>query len=749
MADYTDRPWLVPGHMYQYDIGWLVDKILSFEIELNTAIDLKTIHYADPIQWDITTQYAPNTVVVDPKTGTAYMSKAAVPSGILLTNTDYWVVIFNYQRIYDKIMSGVAFNDKDNLNASKDLQVNDLVWYGGELYRVTRTISEGALYIPGTNITPTTIESLLSTYYGRDRVSQVLNDTYNVSGDFTVNAGDISETAENLTLHSTKDTLIDADGKLTEQIAGSREIDVDGDDSLHVDGVTSINRGGAVTEVYGSSVDKRVAGAFTENFEDTVTSTFNGKHIIKANDETRSYSGNLVINDFNITKSLPAKPVNALSLGFSNDRTAYNDEVFARNAGIPIYFPAGVYKFKNPITIYQSIYGVGATPGIESLDQLTYFECDTDDYAIKFADVACDRIVKGIVINVPNGGGIEYSTSAYSACRIDNVTIGSVKTIGINIAPLTLQSRCMTVDNCQVFGGTLTTNIAYKFTFNAPDCRLTNSYCGQIQIGLRCEANIITLANVHLWNGLAGGSATSEWWRETKGLSLDGCTLSASNLYLDTQFIPIFGTGKTSYVYIDNLLIWYDDTIKTADNDGSFMYGQLEVYIKNSYIYPSNKLANIPLYDGFHCDNFTLVSDSEYNYNLFPNCSTSKNVYDISNSETGYCEIATIYSPEWGCTTLDIRSNYGDIVTVNISIGASTIVNKVTLAGALNMLYKIENNVVHVYLNNIRYTRLNITAQSSFKHFATNYNVIRIDRSKYVRPVLTSAEGLTAISEKI
>lgn len=300
MGNLSDKPWLVPGHMYQYDIGWLVDKILSFETELNTAIDLKTIHYADPIQWDITTQYAPNTVVVDPKTGTAYMSKVPIPSGILLTNTDYWVVIFNYQRIYDKIMSGVAFNDKDNLNASKDLLVNDLVWYGGDLYRCTRAIPEGTTYIPGTNLTPTTIADCLATYYGRDRVAQVLNDTVNVLGDYTLNAGDAALTASNLTLHSTKDTHIDADGNLTEQVTGgktseiggkltvrvtgSREIDVDGDDSLHVDGVTSVNRGGAVTEVYGSSVNKRVTGAFTENFEDTATSTFNGKRIVKAKD---------------------------------------------------------------------------------------------------------------------------------------------------------------------------------------------------------------------------------------------------------------------------------------------------------------------------------------------------------------------------------------------------------------------------------------------------------------------------------
>lgn len=300
MNNLSDKPWLVPGHMYQYDIGWLVQKILSFETELNTAIDLKTIHYADPIQWDITTQYSPNTVVVDPKTGTAYMSKVPVPAGVLLTNTDYWVVIFNYQRVYDKIMSGVAFNDKDNINASRDLLVNDLVWYGGDLYRCARAIPAGTTYIPGTNLTHTTVADCLATYYGRDRVAQVLNDTVNVSGDYTLNAGDIAETASHVTIHSTQDMLLDADGnlteqvtggktsevggKLTEQVTGSREIDVDGDESIHVDGVTSINRGGAVTEVYGSSVDKRVTGAFTESFDDTATFTFNGRSIVKSKD---------------------------------------------------------------------------------------------------------------------------------------------------------------------------------------------------------------------------------------------------------------------------------------------------------------------------------------------------------------------------------------------------------------------------------------------------------------------------------
>lgn len=238
------------GHMYEFDLCWLVEKILSFESQLNQAIDLKTIHYADPIQWDITTQYAPNTVVVDPKTGTAYMSKVPVPAGILLTNTDYWTVIFNYQDIYTKIMEGVAFYNGQTDYASKALLVNDLVWYGLDLYRVTRAIEEGGKLIPGTNLVKTSIESLLSNYYGRDRTATLLNDTLNVSGDYTVNSGDIAETSTSRTIKVTAD----------------REIDVDGNDSVHIDGASTINVGGLRTEIFANDKTEGVVGKYTAKY---------------------------------------------------------------------------------------------------------------------------------------------------------------------------------------------------------------------------------------------------------------------------------------------------------------------------------------------------------------------------------------------------------------------------------------------------------------------------------------------------
>lgn len=263
-----NKGFLIEGHYYQYDLQWLIDKLLSFEDSIKTVIDLQTIHYADPIQWNITTQYSPNTVVVNPQNGTAYMSKQAVPSGVQLSNEAYWTVIFNYQQIYEKICSGVAYNNMDSVYATKDFLVNDLVWYDLNLYRVTRAISTGGQLLPGTNLTPTNIESLLSAYYGRDRTAQVMNDTVNVTGDYTLNAGDIAETSTNR----------------TEKVTADREIDIDGSDSIHVDGVTTINRGGSITEINRAAYDRQTVGPSTEVFEDTATSTYNGKRNIIAKD---------------------------------------------------------------------------------------------------------------------------------------------------------------------------------------------------------------------------------------------------------------------------------------------------------------------------------------------------------------------------------------------------------------------------------------------------------------------------------
>mgnify|MGYP002765440400 CR=1 FL=1 len=321
-----DKDYFITGDMYQYKLGWLIKELMSFKQDLATAIDLKTIKYADPIQWDITTQYPANTVVVNPKNGTAYMSKVPVPAGVELTNTNYWVVVFNYQDIYNKIMDGVAFNDRDQDYATKDLLVNDLVWYAGELYRVTRAIPTGSKYIPGTNLVTTTIESLLARYYGRDRTAQISNDTVNVSGDYTLVAGDIAETSTNRTIKVTKD----------------REVDVDGSDSVHVDGASTLNVGGLRTEVYAGDKTVGVTGSYTGKFGSASFETGASSWLVKFPDKTVNLAD--IHNPvFNTVKDYGAK-----GDGITDDTAAI--KACLKNESL-IYFPAGTYRVTETLTL--------------------------------------------------------------------------------------------------------------------------------------------------------------------------------------------------------------------------------------------------------------------------------------------------------------------------------------------------------------------------------------------------------------
>lgn len=314
------------GHMYEFDLCWLVEKILSFESQLNQAIDLKTIHYADPIQWNITTQYAPNTVVVDPKTGTAYMSKVPVPAGILLTNVDYWTVIFNYQDIYTKIMEGVAFYNGKTDYASKALLVNDLVWYGLDLYRVTKPIEEGGKLIPETNMVKTSIESLLSNYYGRDRVATLLNDTLNVSENYTVNSRDIAETSTNRTIKVTAD----------------RGIDIDGNDSVHIDGTSTLNVGGLRTEVYAGNRTQQVNGTQTERYNSISSEVKTKSWQIKFPDKTIDLH-NLETPAFTTPEEYGAK-----GDGITDDTVAIQA---AFNSGKNVFFKRTSYKVTESLIV--------------------------------------------------------------------------------------------------------------------------------------------------------------------------------------------------------------------------------------------------------------------------------------------------------------------------------------------------------------------------------------------------------------
>lgn len=144
------------------NLDYLLKRMKQLDEIVKNFISLNSIKYADPIQWNITTQYETNTVVVDPNDGTAYLSVQPVPAGVSIANTSYWTPIFTVG------MSGnqniTSRDDGSNVLSTFTSSAGDWLLWNGELYKVTQTINLNEAYVVGYNITRYTVEDFIDDY---------------------------------------------------------------------------------------------------------------------------------------------------------------------------------------------------------------------------------------------------------------------------------------------------------------------------------------------------------------------------------------------------------------------------------------------------------------------------------------------------------------------------------------------------------------------------------------------------------
>ncbi len=145
---------------HEMNLDWLIEEIGKLVNEVTNFVSLNAIKYADPIQWDITRQYEKNTVVVDPMSGTAYLSVAAVPIGAQLNRTEYWTVIFDLGSFIVKAGKNFAntYEDTATTTATVNTPAGGWIMWGETLYTANVNITAGDAYVPGANITQITVE---------------------------------------------------------------------------------------------------------------------------------------------------------------------------------------------------------------------------------------------------------------------------------------------------------------------------------------------------------------------------------------------------------------------------------------------------------------------------------------------------------------------------------------------------------------------------------------------------------------
>ncbi len=145
------------------NLDYVLRQIRDIKRIIDDFVLFNSIKYADPIQWNITTQYAKNTVVIDPNTGTAYLSVKPVPSGVLLTNTDFWTVIFTLNII--GVNQNITLRDDgSNLLATFESVEGDWLIWNNILYRVTRDIALNTQYVVGYNLERFSVELFIKAY---------------------------------------------------------------------------------------------------------------------------------------------------------------------------------------------------------------------------------------------------------------------------------------------------------------------------------------------------------------------------------------------------------------------------------------------------------------------------------------------------------------------------------------------------------------------------------------------------------
>ena len=154
-------------NFHELNLDWIIEIIKEQEEHLSNFVSLNTIKYANPFQWNITRQYAQNTLVIDPESGTAYLSLQPVPTGVQIVNTDYWTPVFTLQNFTGALKKAIsAFpQQEDGQAATQVIPANTVFWVGDKLVRNDSEIPVTSLVIVGSNCKQLDTVSLIREVY--------------------------------------------------------------------------------------------------------------------------------------------------------------------------------------------------------------------------------------------------------------------------------------------------------------------------------------------------------------------------------------------------------------------------------------------------------------------------------------------------------------------------------------------------------------------------------------------------------
>lgn len=585
-------------NFHDLNLDWIIDTLNDFNVRLTNFVSLATIKYADPILWDITSQYEANTVVVDSQ-GNAYLSVQPVPSGVSLDRTEYWTKIGNFDELFANVKKAITPNDEGHsTTATAARAVDDLVWVNGALVRITRAMNAGDAYVQGSNCVTSSTNEIL-----RYLLAALVTEQQTRAEAITQLQTALEAEKQARTEADTQ--LQNSVGDINTTLPNKIDKDTTGDLAQTVDGAYSLKFKSTVSDpaiIDAPAVNKPVTIGNINGGVKLKGQLYTSALIQKFDDLFNKW----VIHDgagreFNVavlkngTKyaPIPHSPVDIrtfqdLKMDGTDDIT---DTINYHSPDVPLFIPAGTYKISAPLRLKHSLYGAGSSrdPARGTSDTILQYTANPTAFGTQgVITVTANTVTGNIVIAnldiICNGmiGGIVFTTDKYTDNYIYNVSIGNVKSYGVYLQPFnsTLSRYCY-MDNVSVWGFSdvhpserVAGNVAFYWGDRAPDCCCNNLLAMVCQTGFDCRTNVFG-CNWITYNGIpsggTGGVDANTWWEDTNGLKVTNNDVHITNLYLDTcrRGIVFDGPGKAA-AYINNLIYTInDDTATTGEGNAA------------------------------------------------------------------------------------------------------------------------------------------------------------------------------------
>ena len=334
-------------HFYDDDLRELIKKVFDMSVEVKNFVSVNAIKYANPIQWNITSQYEKNTIVIDPLTGTAYISVAPVPSGVALTREEFWTVVFDLGQFVVRASKNFSnrYEQETTLTATFATSAGQWLVWGDTLYVANVNITPGDSYVVDGNIRHITVEEVINAI--TENIGELTNLTtadksnvVNAINEINSNIGDLTNLAT-----TDKSNAVNAINEIDSNVGNLANL-------ATTDKTSAVN---AINEVKqdATDIDTKVGDLVDLNTTDK-TSVVNA--INEINSEIQSIDPLEWIN---------VKSYGAIGDGVTDDTAAINSaiaELNTRDRGA-LYFPSGTYYISDALTAITAknfdIFGAG------------------------------------------------------------------------------------------------------------------------------------------------------------------------------------------------------------------------------------------------------------------------------------------------------------------------------------------------------------------------------------------------------